>query len=171
MEATSNCGGEGRRKARREAGLAHLFVAHGLGCSVCVLGAHFIVMRQFIIYVEPTNTFAITNVFIGGVGACHRVHRRSACSDLWYTAGARRCLAVSRPVRDSHHGVGCPVTLTSRDGHGLHNVEGIFHRIGCSYRSCCLVARDKAREKREGGEEQVVGKPIVTEMMTWEKPA
>ncbi len=55
MEATSNCGGEGRRKARREAGLALLFVAHGRGCSVCVLGAHFIVMRQFIIYVEPTN--------------------------------------------------------------------------------------------------------------------
>ncbi len=64
---TFSFGGERRRKAPREAGLTLLFDAHGRECPVCVLGAHTIVMGQFIIYVEPTNAFAIMNVFIGGV--------------------------------------------------------------------------------------------------------
>ncbi len=70
QKATFSRGGEGRRKARREAGLTLLFVAHGRELPVCVLGAQTIVMGQFIIYVETTKTFAIKNVFIGG---CHYV--------------------------------------------------------------------------------------------------
>ncbi len=49
--------------------------------------------------------------------------------------------------------------------------KAFFTVLGALIGVAGLVARDKAWEKREGGEEQVVGKPIVTEMMTWEKPA
>ena len=56
-------------------GLTFLFLAHCRELPVCVLGAQIIVMGQFIIYIEPTNAFAIMNVFIGGVGT--RIVQRS----------------------------------------------------------------------------------------------